>query len=46
MAAIGLSNLEIAQQLFVTRKTVETHLSRVYLKLDINSRDQLSRHLG
>jgi DNA-binding CsgD family transcriptional regulator len=45
LAAAGLSNPEIAQQLFVTRKTVEAHLSRVYLKLDITSRDQLSRQL-
>ena len=32
---------EIAQALFVTPKTVEMHLSRVYRKLDIRSRGQL-----
>jgi DNA-binding CsgD family transcriptional regulator len=42
LAAKGLSNPEIAQTLFVTRKTVETHLGRVYSKLDIPGRTQLA----
>jgi len=46
MAAEGLSNKEIAQALFVTVKTVEVHLSRVYRKLDIGSRRELARALG
>lgn len=41
MAARGLTNTEIAQHLFVTRKTVEVHLSNAYRKLDIRSRRQL-----
>ena len=41
LAATGPTNREIAQQLYVTRKTVENHLSNVYRKLDIGSRDQL-----
>jgi DNA-binding CsgD family transcriptional regulator len=41
LAAQGLSNPQMAQLLVVTRKTVETHLGHVYMKLDINSRDQL-----
>jgi ATP/maltotriose-dependent transcriptional regulator MalT len=41
MAADGLSNPEIAQALFVTTKTVETHLSNAYRKLDIRSRSAL-----
>jgi DNA-binding CsgD family transcriptional regulator len=32
--------------LFVTRKTVETHPSHVYRKLDISSRGQLTRALA
>ena len=32
---------EIAQSLFVTEKTVETHLGRAFRKLDISSRRQL-----
>lgn len=40
-AVAGHSNRVIAEQLFVTRKTVETHLSNVYRKLGISSRGQL-----
>jgi DNA-binding CsgD family transcriptional regulator len=45
MAAEGLSNPEIAQALFVTRKTVEAHLGNAYRKLDISSRAQLGQAL-
>src|SRR5262249_43536927 len=38
LAANGMTNREIAQALFVTEKTVETHLGHVYPKLDITSR--------
>jgi len=41
MAANGLSNREIAQSLFVTRRTVETHLTGAYSKLGIGSREEL-----
>jgi DNA-binding NarL/FixJ family response regulator len=42
MAADGQTNREIAQALFVTPKTVETHLSHIFRKLEIQSRSQLS----
>ena len=42
LAAAGGTNREIAQTLFVTEKTVETHLGRAFRKLDISSRRQLS----
>ena len=41
LASAGLSNPAVAQELFVTRKTVEKHLGNVYLKLDISSRERL-----
>ncbi|MFL5860568.1 MAG: ATP-binding protein [Solirubrobacteraceae bacterium] len=41
LAAAGGSNREIAQTLFVTEKTVETHLGRAFRKLDISSRRRL-----
>ena len=41
LAAAGSTNREIAQTLFVTEKTVETHLGRAFRKLDISSRRQL-----
>jgi DNA-binding CsgD family transcriptional regulator len=46
LAAQGPTNREIAQALFVTPKTVEVHLSRVYRKLGISSRSQLAGALG
>jgi DNA-binding CsgD family transcriptional regulator len=45
-AAEGLSNKDIAQALFVTTKTVEVHLSNVYRKLGIGSRNELPEALG
>jgi DNA-binding CsgD family transcriptional regulator len=46
MAADGMSNREIAQALFVTRKTVEVHLTSAYRKLDIGGRRQLAAALA
>jgi DNA-binding CsgD family transcriptional regulator len=45
-AAAGASNRDIAQELFITVKTVEMHLGRVYRKLDISSRAQLAAALA
>lgn len=46
LAASGSSNPEIAQALFVTTKTVETHLGRVFRKLQIARRSELDEALG
>ncbi len=46
LAADGLSNRDIAQALMVTTKTVETHLSHIFLKLGITSRADLPGELG
>jgi DNA-binding CsgD family transcriptional regulator len=46
LAVTGLSNRDIAQQLFITTRTVEGHLTHVYQKLEITSRDQLSDALA
>jgi DNA-binding CsgD family transcriptional regulator len=46
MAAEGLSNREIAQALFVTLRTVETHLSSAFRKLDVSARTQLAAALA
>jgi DNA-binding NarL/FixJ family response regulator len=37
----GLTNREVATRLFVSPKTVEANLSRIYLKLGIRSRAEL-----
>jgi DNA-binding CsgD family transcriptional regulator len=46
LAASGSTNREIAQALFVTAKTVETHLGHAYTKLAISSRTELADALG
>lgn len=45
LAAGGKRTKEIAEQLFVSTRTVETHLGRIYRKLDIASRAALPRAL-
>jgi DNA-binding CsgD family transcriptional regulator len=45
MAADGMTNREIAQALFLAVRTVETHLTHVYKKLAIESRDGLAQAL-
>jgi DNA-binding CsgD family transcriptional regulator len=42
LAARGLSNKEISRQLVISLRTVENHLYRIFLKLGISSRSQLS----
>ena len=42
LAARGLTNPEIGARLYVSRRTVETHLAHVFRKLDYVSRTQLA----
>jgi DNA-binding CsgD family transcriptional regulator len=46
LVAEGLTNREVAEQLFVSPHTVSSHLRRVFAKLDINSRVELTRLAG
>lgn len=46
LAASGLTNRQLAEALFVTVKTVETHLARAYQKLGTRSRAELTRFIG
>jgi len=45
LAASGVSSKEIAEQLFVSPRTVDNHLRRVYAKLGVRGRSQLASAL-
>lgn len=45
LVAAGLSNPEVAAALHVTRKTVEKHVSKIFSKLGVRSRVELTRRL-
>jgi DNA-binding CsgD family transcriptional regulator len=46
LAAEGHSNREIAELLYVTQRTVETHLTHAFQKLDVTSRSQLPARMA
>ena len=46
MAANGMTNRQIAQALFITVRTVTTHLGHTYQKLNITSREQLADQMA
>jgi DNA-binding NarL/FixJ family response regulator len=46
LAASGMTNRDVAVKLFISAKTVEATLARVYRKLGIRSRAELGRHMN
>jgi DNA-binding CsgD family transcriptional regulator len=46
LVAAGRTNREVAQELFISHKTVEANLSRVYRKLGIHSRAELGARMA
>jgi non-specific serine/threonine protein kinase len=45
LVAAGLSNRQIAEKLFISRRTVDAHLEHIFAKLGITSRVMLTIHL-
>ncbi len=43
LIAQGLTDAEVAEQLFIARRTVNTHLTSIYTKLNVNSRAAATR---
>jgi DNA-binding NarL/FixJ family response regulator len=43
LVASGASNKDVAAQLFLSRRTVEYHLGKVFVKLGVGSRVELAR---
>jgi DNA-binding CsgD family transcriptional regulator len=46
MVAQGMSNPQIAAQLFLSRRTVQTHVSHILAKLELQSRIDIAREAG
>jgi DNA-binding NarL/FixJ family response regulator len=46
LAAEGLSNREIGERLYLSPRTVSSHMYRIFPKLDVTSRWQLAARLG
>ncbi len=45
LIATGLSNLAIADRLFLSPRTVERHIANFYLKLDVNSKAEAAAYV-
>ncbi len=46
LAVAGYTAREIGERLFISRRTVETHLARIYAKLGVHSKRELVRRAG
>jgi DNA-binding CsgD family transcriptional regulator len=44
LVAVGMSNRQVASELFVSIKTVQFHLTHIYAKLGVSSRAELAAH--
>lgn len=42
LVAEGLTNREVGEKLFISRRTVQAHLSHIYAKLDVSNRAEMA----
>jgi DNA-binding NarL/FixJ family response regulator len=45
LVADGLTNAAVAERLFISQRTVTSHLERIYRRLEIGSRPELTRYV-
>jgi DNA-binding NarL/FixJ family response regulator len=45
LAAEGLSNPQIGDRPYISRRTVQTHVAHIFMKLGISSRAQLAAEM-
>ncbi len=45
LVAEGLTNPQIAERMFLSRRTVQNHISNAFQKLNMHSRVQLALHI-
>jgi DNA-binding NarL/FixJ family response regulator len=45
LMALGLSNRAIAQRLFLSPKTVENHIAKIFTKMDLEPSDDINRRV-
>ena len=46
LVARGLTNRQIASELFISERTVDHHVSNILKKLDVGSRERVASRLG
>jgi DNA-binding CsgD family transcriptional regulator len=46
LVAAGRTNAQAAEELFLSVKTIQYHLTRIYSKLGINGRTELAAHVA
>jgi DNA-binding NarL/FixJ family response regulator len=46
MLTAGLSNPQIGERMYISRRTVQTHVAHIFMKLGVSSRAQLAAEVS